>query len=160
MPANQDKALHLLFRTISRGGGDPAGDLIARLKEIEDARTDLLSDDEYAAFRSMVLRQVIERVRVPLAWQITLAVCCLGSIALIVYGVLRSGGAVVGGGAGLIVGAYLWYNLERDHATKRALGRGERLLTIERLVSMHLVAENEAVALRSKVVEAFPAEAG
>jgi len=161
MPANQDRALHLLFRTISRGSADPADDLIARLKEIEDARADLLADDEYAAFRSMVLRQVVERVRVPLAWQITLAVCCLGSIALIVYGVLKSGGgAVVGGGAGLVVGAYLWYGLKRDYAAKRALGRDERLRTIERLVSMHLVAENEAVDLRSKIVEAFPAAAG
>ena len=160
MPANQDKALHLLFRTISRGAGDPTDDLIARLKEIEDARTDLLADDEYAAFRSMVLRQVVKRVRVPLGWQITLAVCCLGSIAMIVYGVLKSGGAVVGGGAGLIVGAYLWYGLERDYAAKRALGRDERLRTIERLVSAQLVAENEAVDLRSKVLAAFPAEAG
>ena len=161
MAANQDRALHLLFRTISRGSGDPADDLIARLKEIEDARIDLLADDEYAGFRSMVLRQVVERVRVPLAWQIMLAVCCLGSIALIVYGVFRSGGgAVIGGGPALVVGAYLWYGLERDYAAKRALDRDERLRTIERLVSMHLVAENEAVDLRSRVLAAFLAEAG
>jgi hypothetical protein len=161
MPANQDRALRLLFRTISRGTDDPADDLIARLKEIEDARTDLLADDEYAVFRSMVLRQIVERVRVPLAWQITLAVCSLGSIGLIVYGVLKSGGgAAVGGGAGLVVGAYLWYGLERDYAAKRALGRDERLRTIERLASMHLLAENEAVDLRSQVLAAFPAEAG
>jgi len=160
MPANEDRALHLLFRTISRGSGDPADDLIARLKEIEDARTDLLEDDEYAGFRSMVLNQVVERVRVPLEWQILLAVCCLGAVALIGYGVLKSGGgAVVGGGAGLVVEAYLWYGLERDYASKRALGRDERLRTIERLVSMQLVAENEAADLRSKVLAAFPAEA-
>jgi hypothetical protein len=161
MPANQDRALHLLFRTISRGSGDPADDLIARLKEIEDARTDRLADDEYAAFRNMVLRRLVERVRVPLAWQLTLAVCCLGSIAVIVYGVVKSGGgAVVGGGAGLLVGAYLWYGLERDYAAKRALSRDERLRTIDRLVSTRLVGENEAVDLRSKVLAAFPAGAG
>lgn len=161
MPASPDKALHLLFRTISGGTGDPADDLIARLEGIEDARTNLLAEDEYAAFRSMVLRQVIERVRVPLTWRLTFVVCCLGSIALIVYGALQSsGGAVVGGGGGLVVGVFLWYGLERDYAAKRGLGRDERLRIIERLVSMHLVAEVEAVDLRSKVLAAFPAEAG
>ena len=153
--------MHLLFRTISRGAGDPADDFIALLKKIEDARTDLLADDEYAAFRSMVLSRVVERVRVPLEWQVMLAVCCLGSVALIVYGVFKSGGgALVGGGAGLVVGAYLWYGLERDYAAKRALGRDERLRAIERLVEMHLVAENEAVGLRSRVLAAFPPEPG
>src|SRR5947207_3350365 len=161
MPANQDRALHLLFRTITRGSGDPADDLIARLKEIEDAHTDLLTDEEYAAWRSSVLNQVVERTPVPLAWRVTLAVCCLGSLALIVYGALLSErGAMVGGAAGLVVGAYLWYGLERDYAVKRSLGRDERLRTIERLVSMQLVAETEAVELRSRVCAAFPAEAG
>jgi len=161
MPANQDRALHLLFRTISRGAGDPADDLIARLKEVEDARGDLLADDEYAAWRNMLLKQVVERVRVPLAWQLTLAVCCLGGLALIIYGALVGhGGAVAGGGAGLVVAAYLWYGLERDYAAKRALGRDARLQTIERLVSMQLVAKAEADELRSRALAAFPAETG
>ena len=152
MSSSQDRALHLLFRAISRGSGDPMDDLIARLKEIEDARTDLLADDEYAAWRGMVLKQVVGRVRVPLEWRITLAVGCLGSLALIVYGNL-------GGGAGLVVGAHLWYGLERGYAAKRALGRDERLRMIERLVSMRLVGETEAAELRSKVLAAFVTEA-
>ena len=161
MAASQDKALHLLFRAISRGTGDPADDLIARLNEIEEARADLLTDDEYGAWRSMVLKQVVERVRVPLAWQFTLAICCLGALALIVYGAfVSSGSAVVGGGAGVVLGAYLWYGLERDYAAKRSLGRDARLRTIEQLVSTRLVTETEADELRSKVVAAFPADVG
>src|SRR5688572_30466569 len=109
MSASQDRALHLLFRAISPGGGDPADDLIDRLKEIEDARTDLLADDEYAAWRGMVLKQVVGRVRVPLEWRITLAVGCLASLVLVVYGnVVNNGGPVIGGGAGLVIGAHLW----------------------------------------------------
>ena len=147
MPANQDRALHLLFRTITRGSGDPADDLITRLKEIEDAHTDLLTDDEYAVWRSSVLNQVVERTRVPLAWRVTLAVCCLASVALIVYGAfLRERGAMAGGAAGLVVGAYLWYGLERDYAVKRSLGR-------ESVESMHPEAAHERI--RAGVTDAL-----
>jgi hypothetical protein len=161
MAANEDRPLQLLFRTISRGRGDPAADLIARVAEIKEAKTDLLTDEEYDAWRGMVLNQIVERVRVPLLWQITLALGCLGSVAVIVYGILGGSGApTVGGCAGLLVAGYSWYNLERDYLTKRRLDRTARLSIVDRLVQMQLLAESEAVVLRAKIVAAFPAKEG
>ena len=161
MSANQNSQLHLLFRAMLRGNADPAEDLIARLREIEDARADFLADNEYADFRNMALRQIVEPMPVPLMWQLTLIVCCLGSISLIVFGIMeRAGGAVIGGSAGFLAGVYIWYGLARDYATKRAMGRDERLQTIDRLVSMHLVSKKEAIDLKSKILAEFPVEVG
>jgi hypothetical protein len=156
MPGNRHKALQLLFRNISRGAGDPADDLIARLRKLQDARADVLTEEEYTAWRHRLLRQLVERVRMPLLWRITLAVCCLGLLGMIVYGIHRGGGgAVIGGAAGLIAGIFIWYGLERDYLDKRRLDRDARLEVIERLVQTQLVAEPEAAELRSKIRSAF-----
>jgi hypothetical protein len=146
-------------RVLARGGRSRRG-LNHRLVEIREAMTDLLSDDEYEAWRGMVLRQIAQRVHVPLQWRITLAIGCLGSIGPIALGIFTGSGSLdAGGGAGLVVSAYLWYGLESDYRAKRRLTRATRLGIIERLAQMQLVSETEAAELRSMVVAAFPAEA-
>src|SRR4051812_41959700 len=97
MPTSQDKSFHLLFRAISRGTDDPAADLISRLVQIKDAKTDLLTDDEYAAWREIVLKQIVARVRVALLWQIILGLGCVGALLSVVYGIVAGSSAPVGG---------------------------------------------------------------
>jgi hypothetical protein len=155
--SHHDKALRLLLRAGFLARPDPADDLIDRLKEIEDARTDLLTEEEYSAWRSTVLKQLVARTRVPLELQLMLAVTCLGSIAFIFIGLRsHSGGDVFGGSVCLCIGAYLWYCLEGNYLSKRKLDRSARLNILERLAEMHLINDNEVENLRSRILVEFP----
>jgi hypothetical protein len=157
---NQDKALHLLFRQISPAAGDPADDLVLRLRELRDAKDDLLTDDEYEDCRQTIIAQVVGRVRIPAIYRVTLAVLLAGCIALVCWRLaVRDIGTAIGG---LLSGALclaIWRGLERDYAAKRALPRSSRLAVVERLVHEQLITESEATKFRGQIDASFPADA-
>ncbi|HSV14654.1 MAG TPA: hypothetical protein VLI90_10360 [Tepidisphaeraceae bacterium] len=153
MAANQSRPLRLIF--------NPAKELAARLTQLEAARTDLLADDEYASWRSSMLSEITGRPRMPRSRQITLALCGIACVGLLVLGVFRqSRDAIIGGAAGLIGAALLWFTFAYQYSVMGHLDRDNRLSVIDRLVEMRLVAEPEAADLRAKVRSAFPAQAG
>jgi hypothetical protein len=157
---NQDKALHLLFREISPAAGDLADDLVLRLREFRDAKDDLLTDDEYEAFRQTVLAQIVGRVCVPAIYRVTLALLLAGCVALVgwrlpIGDIGTAAGSVLGGALCLAI----WRGLERDYAAKRALPRSSRLTIVERLLQKQLITENEAAKCRGQIDALFPSDA-
>jgi hypothetical protein len=147
---NQDKALHLLIREISPAAGDLADDLVLRLREFRDAKDDLLTDDEYEAFRQTVLAQIVGRVCVPAIYRVTLALLLAGCVALVGWLADRRHWNRRRKCLG-------WCPVSSNMAGIRTRLRGEtsfatfsRLTIVERLLQKQLITENEAAKCRGK----------
>jgi hypothetical protein len=157
---NQDKAIHLLLREITPGASDPADDLVLRLREIRDAKDDVLTDDEYETFRQTIITQIVDRVYVPKPWLAALTILCVGCLMLVAWCVLIGKFiAAIGGLVGVLFCVLLWPGLVRDYAAKRALPRSSRLTIVERLLQEQLITENEAMQYRNRIVALFPSDA-
>ena len=159
MDDGRDKALHLLFRAITPAHGDPADDLVVHLREMRDAKIDVLTDDEYEAFRDAVIEQITGRVRVPWLWVLILSICSVGGLGLALWGTWTGVYAwVVGCGVAGGLSAYLWWGLEQDYAAKRRLSRAARMAIVDRLLREGLATEREAEQYRAQIKSAFPTE--
>ena len=152
MAVDQEKALGLLFRAISPAAGDPAEDLVLRLREIRDAKGAVLTDDEYEEWRQGVIKQIVSRAPTPWAFRIALSLLLVGCIALAGWGVARGdGGMIIGGILGGVTCAVLWRGIERDYAAKRALPPSTRLAIVDRLLQEQLITEAEATKYRGQI---------
>jgi hypothetical protein len=152
MAVDQDKALGLLFRAISPSAGDPAEDLVLRLREIRDAKGAVLTDDEYEEWRQGVIKQIVSRSPTPFAFRLTLPLFLIGCIGLAGWGVTRGDdGMVIGGILSGITCAALWRAIERDYAAKRALPPSTRLAIVDRLLQEQLITDPEATKYRGQI---------
>ena len=152
MAVDQEKALGLLFRAVSPSAGDPAEDLVLRLREFRDAKESVLTDDEYEEFRQSVIEQIVRRVGVPRVYRVTLPLMLAGCIVLACWGVASgSYGSAVGGFVASAMCAIIWRNLERDYAAKRALPPSSRLAIVDRLLQEQLITEAEATKYRGQI---------
>src|SRR5439155_18041535 len=85
--AHEDLGNLLLFRQIwpPRPKSDKKHTLVERLTELRDTRHTVLTEEEYAAFRSAILDELATLPRMPISWLVTLLVSCLVSAALLAY---------------------------------------------------------------------------
>lgn len=97
-PDDQERALRLIFRSVSPAAGDPGEDLVLRLREVREARGDVLTDDEYQAFRADIIEQIIGRVGMPWILSVVFALGCVMGAGFLGWGIWTGdGGAGVGG---------------------------------------------------------------
>jgi len=152
----KEKALQLLLRTVTAAQGDLEGDLVLRLREIREAKGDVLADDEYQAFRNMALEPLVDRVYLPLSWTVVFAGTCIVCAILAAYVIWNgpSGAAWVFGCVGAL-SALWWRGLARDYAAKRAMPQATRLKIIDRLLAEQLISEDEAQEYNVRIRGAF-----
>jgi hypothetical protein len=152
MAIDQETALGLIIRAVTPDAGDPAEDLVMRLREFRDAKGPALTDDEYEECRQEVIRQIVGRVAVPLVYRVTLPLMLAGCIALACWGVASgSYGLAIGALISSVLCATIWRGIERDYAAKPALPPSSRLAIVDRLLQEHLITEAEATKYRGQI---------
>lgn len=152
MPSDVDKELHLLSGAIMPSSENPMDDIVLRLREIRDAKDELLTDSESQALRDLVIEQLIGPAHTPLLWSAILVAGCIVALGLILWGMWAAncGALTAGIMEGVVSGGLLW-GLKSSYAAKRNMSSMQRLALVDRLLDEKLISEAEADNYRAQI---------
>ena len=128
---------------------------IQRLQELSEARTKLLTEDEYARMRREMLNELTQRYRNLFLTHAVCALLCIGCVALILYGSFSRHYEYVPTAIVGLVCVLLMWRMAQAAAVKRSLSREDRLSAVDNLVAARLVSDDEATRLRTGIYELF-----
>ncbi len=129
---------------------------VERLQQLNEARTELLTEDEHTRMRREILSELTQHYRLPVVRHTVFAVSCIASVALLLYGLsLRRYEYVTGAVVGLVAALLMWVRMAQDAASKRALSREDRHSVVDDLLAARLISDEEATKLRIGINELF-----